>query len=300
MKRPMKGGRRRSGRPNLTVVAGLALGLIVVAAVAVWFFARPPAAVPESVPAPANTAVTTNAPTVQEVAPIDVLVSTQNIEEGSELKPVLFRKETRPAVEFAQTGVVGNFDQLTGTYAKSFVAAGQPLLAEHLTLRPPINSVVPQIRVGHRAITIKLDKQATNEGWARAGVRVDVLWAWKQGAVTQASIIAQNLRVLSSGTSVSSDFGGESRIIQDGESTVTLEVSTEDQKRLKLASGKGELRLLLRGDEDTGEISEKTKTSVEAIIASPNENSKAPVGDQGWVVIDGRKYRVVGTALIPG
>lgn len=232
-------------------------------------------------------------------ATVEVLVPVQNIEEGAELKAALFRKENRPSADFISVGVVSGFDQVTGAYAKSFVAAGQPLLTDHLTFRPPINSVVPQIRVGYRAITIKLDKQATNEGWARAGVRVDVLWAWKQGTTTQASIIAQNIRVLSSGTSVSSEFGGESKIIQNGESTVTLEVSAEDQKRLKLASGKGELRLLLRGDEDTAEITEKTKITVDGIVSNPGEAKSGPI-DQGWVVIDGRKYRVVGTMLVPG
>jgi Flp pilus assembly protein CpaB len=171
-------------------------------------------------------------PEVTKPATIDVLVSTQNIDEGIELKAGLFRKETRPASDFVGVGVVSDFGQLSGAYAKSFVAAGQPLLAEHLTFRAPVNSVVPQIRVGYRAITIKLDKQTTNEGWARAGVRVDVLWASKQGTNSQAVIIAQNLRVLSSGASVSSEFGGESRMIQNSESTVTLEVSAEDQKRL--------------------------------------------------------------------
>jgi len=195
--------------------------------VAIFFVSRSPSSAP----------VRSDALKVAVPISLDVLVPIQNIEEGSELKPVLFRKETRPASDFAAIGVVENFDQLSGAYAKSFIAAGQPLLTELLTLRPPINSVVPQIRMGYRAITVKLDKQVTNEGWARAGVRVDVLWAWKQGATTQASVIAQNLRVLSSGTSVSSEFGGESKIVQNGESTVTLEVSTEDQKWFKLASG---------------------------------------------------------------
>ena len=231
---------------------------------------------------------------------LDVLVAIQNIEEGVELKAALFRKENRSASDFASLGVVGDFDQIAGAYSKSFIPAGQPLLADHLTFRAPVNSVVPQIRVGYRAITIKLDKQATNEGWARAGVRVDVLWAWKQGTVSQASVIAQNVRVLSSGTSVSSEFGGESKIIQNGESTVTLEVSTEDQKRLKLASGKGELRLLLRGDEDTAELPDGAILTVEQIMGPQGEPNKAGPPDQGWVVIDGKKYRVVGNTLIPG
>jgi Flp pilus assembly protein CpaB len=269
----------------------LAVVLVAVLVIAgIFLFLKRP--VPADVPQPP--------PQVALPTTVDVLVSLQNIEEGIELKPTLFRKETRPAADFAGIGVIGGFDQLTGAYAKSFVAAGQPLINDHLTFRPPVNSLVPQIRVGYRAITIKLDKQTTNEGWARAGVRVDIMWAWKQGASTQASIIAQNVRVLSSGTSTSSEFGGDSKIIQNGESTVTLEVSTEDQKRLKLASGKGELRLLLRGDEDSADLGDKTKLAVEQILSGPVDPAKAQIPDQGWVVIDGRKYRLVGTALVPG
>ncbi len=288
--RGRKRGDSRSGGVFL-IVGGVAIVVAGVAGLIAWNRAQP---------VTAGASDQKSSPQKQEVsASLDVLVPIQNIEEGTELKAALFRKESRPAADYVSVGVVSGFDQLTGAYAKSFVAAGQPLVSDHLTLRPPINSVVPQIRVGYRAITIKLDKQATNEGWARAGVRVDVLLAWKQGATTQASIIAQNLRVLSSGTSVSSEFGGESKIIQNGESTVTLEVSAEDQKRLKLASGKGELRLLLRGDEDTAEVTEKTKITVEGIISNPAEAKTGPA-DQGWVVIDGRKYRVVGTMLVPG
>jgi Flp pilus assembly protein CpaB len=241
-------------------------------------------------------------PTPGPVAPaaVDVLVAIQNVDEGTELKPNLFRKESKPAVDFIATGVVGSFDQLTGVYAKTFISAGQPLLSEHLTFRAPVNSVVPQIRVGYRAITIKLDRQTTNEGWARAGVRVDVVLVARSGTTTQATVIAQNLRVLSSGTSVSSEFGGESKTILNGESTVTLEVSTEDQKRLKLASGKGELRVLLRGDDDVVDIQDKTQVTVEGIIVPPNEGLKNGEPDHGWVIIDGRKYRVIGNQLVPG
>jgi Flp pilus assembly protein CpaB len=287
----MKGNRyKRRSAPNLKLLAGIFLVLLIAIGGGASLLLRndPP------VPAPQAITVAT------QPATVDVLLPTRNLDEGIELKAELFRKETRAAADFVGVAVVGGFDQLSGAYAKSFVAAGQPLLSDHITFRPPVNSVVPQIRVGYRAITIKLDKQTTNEGWARAGVRVDVLWASKQGNTTQAVIIAQNLRVLSSGTSVSSEFGGESKMIQNGESTVTLEVSADDQKRIKLAAGKGEMRLLLRGDEDTVELSEKTKISVEQVISGPAENSKAMPSDQGWVVIDGRKYRVVGTMLVPG
>ncbi len=287
----MKGNRaKKRSAPNLIIVIALLVSILTVIGVALFFlFTR------QSV-----TPVKQALPEVTKPATIDVLVSTQNIDEGIELKAGLFRKETRPASDFVGVGVVSDFGQLSGAYAKSFVAAGQPLLAEHLTFRAPVNSVVPQIRVGYRAITIKLDKQTTNEGWARAGVRVDVLWASKQGTNSQAVIIAQNLRVLSSGASVSSEFGGESRMIQNSESTVTLEVSAEDQKRLKLAAGKGEMRLLLRGDDDTGENTERAGISVDQVISGSTDNSKSTQTEQGWVVIDGRKYRVVGNMLVPG
>ncbi len=284
-------GTRSKGRANSNKKLALILlaGMLVVIGVGMGLlFNRPnPAAVQ---------------PVLSEITPpasLEVLVSIQNLDEGTELKPEMFRKESRSTSDFVGVGVVSGFEQLRGAYAKSFVAAGQPVLLDHVTFRAPVNSVVPQIRVGYRAITIKLDKQTTNEGWARAGVRVDVLWASKQGNTTEAVIIAQNLRVLSSGSSVSSEFGGESKMIQNGESTVTLEVSAEDQKRLKLAAGRGEMRLLLRGDEDLGEISERTKITVEQVLGALTDNSKITIPEHGWVVIDGKKYRVVGTGLVP-
>jgi Flp pilus assembly protein CpaB len=287
----MKGSRARGGGSlNLKVLVILALTVLLAGAAALFFLSNNRNSEPTQ----------TAAPVVVQPATVDVLVAIQSLDEGVELKPGLFRRETRPAADFVGVGVVGNFEQLQGAYSKSFIAPGQPLLADHLTFRPPVNSVVPQIRMGYRAITIKLDKQVTNEGWARAGVRVDVLWASKQDSTTRAVIIAQNLRVLSSGMSVSSEFGGESKMIQNGESTVTLEVSAEDQKRLKLAAGKGEMRLLLRGDEDSAEYMDKTGISVEQILGGPTEGSEVAPTDQGWVVIDGRKYRVVGTMLMPG
>ncbi len=287
----MKQSRGKKQTPVIKLLLlGVVLLVVIIGIVTQVFISGPVTSPPPPTPTPGPVAP----------ASVDVLVAIQNVDEGTELKPNLFRKESKPAADFLATGVVGGFDQLTGVYAKTFIAAGQPLLSEHLTFRAPVNSVVPQIRVGYRAITIKLDRQTTNEGWARAGVRVDVVLVARAGNTTQATVIAQNLRVLSSGTSVSSEFGGESKTILNGESTATLEVSTEDQKRLKLASGKGELRLLLRGDDDTVEIQDKTQVSVEGIIVPPNDGLKGGEPDHGWVIIDGRKYRVIGNQLVPG
>ena len=236
---------------------------------------------------------------IQQADVVDILIPIENIDVGIELKPTLFRKESREKSALSGINIISNFDQLRGTYAKSFIPAGQPLVTDHTTSKPPINSVVPQIRQGHRAITVKLDRETTNEGWARAGVRVDVLLVVGAGPKATATIIVQNVRVLSSGTSVSSEFGGESRMVEGDSSTVTLEVSIEDQKRLKLASGQGTLRLLLRGDEDTGDVIETETIPLESISGLSDTTLAKGPSDQGWVLIDGRRYRVVGAALLP-
>lgn len=230
---------------------------------------------------------------------LDVLIPIENIDVGVELKPQLFRKESREKQTLTGINVISSFDQLRGVYAKSFIPAGQPLVTDHTTAKPPINSVVPKIRQGYRAITVKLDRETTNEGWARAGVRVDVLLVVGTGAKATATIIVQNVRILSSGTSVSSEFGGESRMVEGDASTVTLEVSIEDQKRLKLASGQGTLRLLLRGDEDVGDVIETESVPLDSIIGFTESGLPKSPSDQGWVMIDGRRYRVVGAALLP-
>jgi len=277
--------RRSNPQPQLKIVSA-AVGVLVLAIAAFLFSTRNHSQKPAE-------------KQVVQADVVDVLIPIENIDVGVELKPALFRKESRERVALAGINVISNFDQLRGAYAKSFIPAGQPLVTDHTTAKPPINSVVPKIRQGYRAITVKLDRETTNEGWARAGVRVDVLLVVGTGPKATATIIVQNVRVLSSGTSVSSEFGGESRMVEGDASTVTLEVSTEDQKRLKLASGQGALRLLLRGDEDVGDVIETESVPLESIVGfAPNGEPKAP-SDQGWVVIDGRRYRVVGAALLP-
>lgn len=229
-----------------------------------------------------------------------VLIATQDIDEGFELKRTMFRQETREKKELAQVSAVGTFQQLSGLYAKSFIPAGQLLVSDFVTKQAPVNSVVPKIRAGYRAVTVKLDKSTTNEGWARAGVRVDVVLLTNDGFNSEAVVIAQNITVLSSGTSVSSEFGGDAMKIQNGESTVTLEVSVADQKRIKLAAGQGELRLLLRGDEDTHVQADLPfRVQVRSIVVPPGGNPDVRPSDQGWFMVDGKRYRVLGAALLP-
>jgi hypothetical protein len=56
---------------------------------------------------------------------------------------------------------------------------------------------------------------------------------------------------------------------------------------------------MLRGDEDSELIREGLRIGVEGIVSVPVEKPKAPA-NQGWVMIDGRKYTVMGDALVPG
>ncbi len=285
---PVPGLRRPHTRARSPLVPTLAALLCVVGgALAIGVFVL------------GNNSVENVAVTPEPLPVVDVLIPLENIQIGTELQPTLFRRESRDKANFTGVNLIGNFDQLRGLYAKAFIPLGQPLVAEQVTSKAPINSVVPKIRPGFRAITLTLDRETTNEGWTRAGVRVDVVVIIGHGPKASVAMIAQNLRVLSSGTSVSSEFGGESKTVSGGESTVTLEVSAEDQKRLKLASGQGSLRLLLRGDEDTAELGAIEPLPLESVLGVGNETPNAGPPDHGWVVIDGRRYRVVGTALLP-
>lgn len=272
-------------------VLAAAVGIVVVVFLALNFF------VGGSTPsAPNQVAVATPTPNLDNV---DLLIAIANIDAGAELQPTLFRKESRSKKDFADVNLVTNFDQIRGAFAKSFIAAGQPLVVEFVTAKPPVNVAVTKIRPGYRAITLSLDRETTNEGWARAGARVDVLMVTGSGLKASASIIAENLMILSSGASIDSSFGGEQRTLGNGQSTVTLEVSTEDQKRLKLAASQGDLRVLLRGDEDESDLPDKVVVPLRGIVAFPSETATAEEANQGWVVIDGRRYRLVGASLLP-
>jgi len=273
----------RSSGVNPLVVALLGLALLCFGVAFFYFFSM-------TSPPPPQAA----APTVSEFDLVDVLVPVDRIEPGTALEPILFRKESRPALAVSSSRIK-DFEQLKGTFAASFIAAGQPLLAEYVTLRKPVNQTQASISEGYRAVTMAVDETTSVEGWARAGAKVDVLMISPVNGRNTATIVVQNAKVLAGGGSDEDDPKNKERIA----GTVTLMVTLEDAAKIQLASSTGSLSLVLRGDEDTIVSPENSTVAIDSIFTGEQGPQVADIPSEGKVKIDGREFLIFNGKLVP-
>ena len=248
-------------------------------------------------------------PQIQLVAPtpqtlsvemVDCLVAVEKIEAGSALEPVKFRKETR-AITGGSTSLVTGFEKLRGSYAASFIAAGQPLLVEYLTSKAPINVIQANIPDGYRAVAVGVDDVSNVEGWVRAGAKVDVMLASQIGSKPVITMLVQNAKVLSSGklTTGAAQKEASANSRQRNSTTITIMVTVEEASKIQLASSSGVMSLSLRGDEDTVESSESTTVTIDSIFGLSAPKGTPVVGREGTVKVGSRTFEVIAGKLVP-
>jgi pilus assembly protein CpaB len=220
-------------------------------------------------------------------------VATEKIEPGTPLDPSRFKKETRPVIS-GGASVVTSFEKLRGAYAASFIAAGQPLLAEYITTKAPVNEIQANIPEGFRAVSVSVDDVSNVEGWVRAGAKVDVMLASQISNKPVITLLAQNAKVLSTGK-----VGGTRAVKGAGSTTITIMVTVEEATKIQLASTAGVMSLALRGDEDTVESADSQTVTLDAVfgLATPQAVSGPP--REGRITFGGRNYLIIGGKLVP-
>jgi pilus assembly protein CpaB len=188
-----------------------------------------------------------------QIEMVEVLVPIQKIEQGTQLEPSMFRKENRPKVGLSP-GAIKDFEQIQGTFAASLVVADQPLHQEYVTKVRPVNPITKKLPEGYRAVTIKVDEKTAVEGWVAPGAHVDVVWVSELNGRKAIQVIVENAEVLSANklTEQSQHQQNANPAAAQAPNTITLQVSTEDSKKIQLASMHGTLSLSLRGDRDSG------------------------------------------------
>lgn len=96
-----------------------------------------------------------------------------------------------------------------------------------------------------------MDAESAVEGWARSGNYVDVIlvrMARDSSSALESAVIAENVRILSAGSSAVPMAGEQTTA--HAPSTVTLLTSQEDALKIKTAVNLGKLTFALRGTGD--------------------------------------------------
>jgi len=257
---------QNSERTRILVLAGFFFVLLTATVGAVVFYTS-------SSKATVKTVVVEKEP---EIRMADVLVPVQNIEPGQALEPVMFRREQRPSVGLP-TRVVKDFEEIKGQYSRSLVVADQPLHRDYITAVRPTNALTVKIPDGYRAVSISVDVRSSVEGWARAGAKVDVVWASRVRGQAAVTVIVQNAQIISAERQTA-------EAAQQGAgvpNTITLLVTASDAAKIQLAQTTGSLSLSLRGDQDPGKADSNPSITTTLEDLYPRSAQEAPAAPTG-------------------
>lgn len=210
-------------------VVGILLS-IAVAAASVWW-ARPHTPQQEAKPA-------------EPVKTLSLVVAAEPLRYGQKISPaqvkiIEWRGASLPSESFETVESVRIGDD--GPYALAAIAEGAPLLKSQITAAGQKPSLSARLGRSEVAVTIPVNTITGVAGFVLPEERVDVLLNRKQDDRRYADIILQNLRVLAV-NSIPDAGGGEPVQAK----SVTFAAAREDAQKLIVASGLGEISLVLR------------------------------------------------------
>lgn len=150
--------------------------------------------------------------------------------------------------EFAKQAYLPNARQIEGRRLKESIKKGQVFSPENLYPFGDGPGILDRLQAGYRGVTIPVQNLGSVQGFARAGSFVDVLFrSTPNGRQPEVTLtLFERVEVLALGDDTVQPQGG--RAIEAG--NVTLAVTPQQAKILKVVEGRGELSLTLRHPED--------------------------------------------------
>ncbi len=193
------------------------------------------------------------------VETVDLVVAKTNLPKGTVISMENMAVRPVPA-EFA-VGQAIRPDQIEGFIGAKLavpVRAGEALITS-ATEGADLVTFAAKLKPGVRAMTVSVDEVTSVSGMLQPGDRIDLLWSVKPqqlrpsdqrstaDSVEQTVVFMQDVRVLATGRQVRP---GADETRPRGYTTVTLEATAEQAKKLVAAQRTGRLTALLRNPED--------------------------------------------------
>lgn len=231
-------------------------------------------------PAPVQPAALAPAPGNAQVATVDVLVARQDIPVGTQLTETLVDRQPWPRNLVLDGFLTADAATKTvGMITRADFKAREPLIASKLSSPSDASFLAGALGKGMRAVTVAVDPISGVAGYVLPGDRVDILLSHGiglqalpqqqnepaglgQGSAAAAEVLLPDVKVLAVNTRRPSQSepprGGLIPQVQDVEapSNVTLELSQEAAKKIRLSEKNGTLSLALRSvlDKDDAEV----------------------------------------------
>jgi pilus assembly protein CpaB len=211
----------------------------------------------------------------QRYATQDVVVASRDLPRGQILDRTTLAVRAVPRAFVPADAVpAASASELIGGRTAISLRRGTPvaqaaLLAERTSAH--LSEVLP---AGQRALTIQVDQVNAVGGHLSAGDAVDLYYSQREQSSTVLVPLLENVHVLATGSAMEQPLGTE---VDDGFSTVTLQLEAEQAARVVLAEQTGRITVLLRAAGDKALAEVRTRNSQQLLAParrslSPNDN----------------------------
>ncbi len=185
-----------------------------------------------------------------------VVVAKQDLQKGAVLNPDTVAVREVPA-EWAHSGAISpaQFDRAANAVLAYPAMKGEAILWAQLEgeKAPSFSARLVQ---GRRAVTVPVDEVSSLSGMLEPGDLIDIVVSVRKENRSITFALLQSVTVLAAGTRVTPKPEADAARARSF-TTVTLETTPEDAKRIIAAREVGKITALLRAPGDTAEISRK-------------------------------------------
>ncbi|MVF12531.1 Flp pilus assembly protein CpaB [Ketobacter sp. MCCC 1A13808] len=178
---------------------------------------------------------------------IEVVVASRDLKVGDTVSAQTASIRKIPKIYVpADAATPAQFSQIEGMPIIHPVKSGEPILSVHVSTSK-VEGLSSLLKEGERAITIPVSSQDTFSGFLAPGDTIDLMITLKDGEDSRTVPLAQNLRVLATGSDLDD---GVPEVSKRRYSEITLGVSPLYATRLIHAQSVGDITLLMRRAED--------------------------------------------------
>ena len=214
---------------------------------------------------------------------VEVVVAKRDLAVGDEINTTTASIRKIPKIYVPGEAISpSSFASIQGRQLIHPVRSGEPIMALHVS-QVKVEGLASLLREGERAITLPVSQLDTFSGFLSPGDYVDLMITLKDGAVRRTVPLAQNLRILATGTDLDDGIPEKER---SRYSEITVGVSPLYATRLIHAQTVGDISLLLRRPEDEADRFEDYVT-LDNLVDIPNEvkieePAPAPPKNKPW------------------
>jgi pilus assembly protein CpaB len=218
-----------------------------------------------------------------------VVVASRDIQEGTVLSVDMIAERDIPE-QFVTSSVVrpGSVDAVINQKVVVPLQAGDPLLWTQFETTRMQQRLSTVIEKKARAITIDAQRSAAVGGWVRPNDHVDVIGTFKDPHSNEdvAVTLLQNVIVLATGKITGTTNINLIPEPQREYQNVSLLVFPAEAELLTLAAELGQLKLVLRNDEDTDMMEDRAaRTTIQTLLSGERTKALQAIRNQTMIQI---------------